>query len=298
MAKKYTKHMMLSNSIIESDKFLDLPLSTRFLYIYLNSQADGMGFIANKNAIVRALGLSEEGNDLKALIDAGYIIEFKESGIICIKHWHAHNTDLRNKTTNCIEEFEQLEVGKRTGEYFFKGKVPLIEQKPAYEPKANNNDDDQPGDEDLQPAEELEATEAEDAARTDQPGTASATPENISNDLIPSYEEVERYFEEQNFKDILAKSFYDDLISKNWCDSKGNKIENWKSFAAWNNNNKKKAHEENMKSYQQLKTSQQKPAPKIDEFRNKSQEQPAGQHGGYDILEDSEEIFADHNGFC
>lgn len=293
--KQYTKHRMFSYDVIGSDKFMfSLSDKAKCLYFYMNMEADNAGFVVNKRVIMKQLDANED--DLQELIDAGYILTFENSDAICIKHWKANNNNLRNSNTNCVTEFDQLEEGKRTGEYFFKGQMPAAEQKPAYEPKANNNDDDQPGDEDLQPIEEPEATEA--AARPDQPGTASTTPENISNDLIPSFEEVERYFEEQNFKDILAKSFYDDLISKNWCDSKGNKIENWKSFAAWNNNNKKKAHEENMKSYQQLKTSQQKPAPKIDEFRNKSQEQPAGQQGGYDIFKDSEEIFADHNGFC
>lgn len=281
---------MLSNTIIESDKFLDLPLSTRFLYIYLNSQADGMGFITNKKAIIRTLGLDENGNDLQTLIDAGYIIEFKQSGVICIKHWHAHNTDLRKKTTDCCEEFEQLEVGKRTGEYFFKGNVPEIEQKPAYEPKIKMIDEEELTESQEQPEAEEEAAEAAE--------TISA-----ADDLTPTFEEVEKYFDEQRFEHITAKAFYDEMEAQKWCDSKGEKIKNWQGFAAWNNKQKEKAFEESMKSYQQLKTGKKEPAPKIDDFKNSRQEQPAEKISGYDASEDVEEfmqslINADHNGFC
>lgn len=281
---------MLSNTIIESDKFLDLPLSTRFLYIYLNSQADGMGFISNKKAIIRTLGLDENGNDLQTLIDAGYIIEFKQSGVICIKHWHAHNTDLRKKTTDCCEEFEQLEVGKRTGEYFFKGNVPEIEQKPAYEPKIKMIDEEELTESQEQPEAEEEAAEVAE--------TISA-----ADDLTPTFEEVEKYFDEQRFEHITAKAFYDEMEAQKWCDSKGEKIKNWQGFAAWNNKQKEKAFEESMKSYQQLKTGKKEPAPKIDDFKNSRQEQPAEKISGYDASEDVEEFMqslmnADHNGFC
>lgn len=281
---------MLSNTIIESDKFLDLPYSTRFLYIYLNSQADGMGFITNKKAIIRTLGLDENGNDLQTLIDAGYIIEFKQSSVICIKHWHSHNTNLKKKTTDCCEEFEQLEVGKRTGEYFFKGDVPEIEQKPAYEPKTEMIDEeDLPEYQEQQEAEE----EAAEAAKTI----------SAADDLTPTFEEVEKYFDEQRFEHITAKAFYDEMEAQKWCDSKGEKIKNWQGFAAWNNKQKEKAFEESMKSYQQLKTGKKEPAPKIDDFKNSRQEQPAEKISGYDASEDVEEFMqslmnADHNGFC
>lgn len=275
---------MLSNTIIESDKFLDLPLSTRFLYIYLNSQADGMGFISNKKAIIRTLGLDENGNDLQTLIDAGYIIEFKQSGVICIKHWHAHNTDLRKKTTDCCEEFEQLEVGKRTGEYFFKGNVPEIEQKPAYEPKIKMIDE-----EDL--PEYQEQQEVEEAA---------AAPEIISvdDDLIPSYEEVKKFFEENNFK-LKPEEFYSEMERKKWFDSKGEKVKSWQRFAA--RNNKRIVEEElqaNIETFHQIKPPKKEHTPTIEDFSNSSASQESSQQGGYDILEDSEEIFADHNGFC
>ena len=243
--KKYTKHMMLSNTIIESDKFLDLPYSTRFLYIYLNSQADGMGFITNKKAIIRTLGLDENGNDLQTLIDAGYIIEFKQSSVICIKHWHSHNTNLQKKTTDCCEEFEQLEVGKRTGEYFFKGNVPEIEQKPAYEPKTKKIDE-----EDL--PEYQEQQEAEEASRPDQQ-PASAETTNKNDDFIgPTIDEVRRYFGEQNLYFYDWKDFFEEFNAKDWKLSNGERIKSWKSLAKsmnkkradFYNQNKKSDHEE------------------------------------------------------
>lgn len=280
--------MMLSNTIIESDKFLDLPVSTRFLYIFLNSQADGMGFITNKKAIIRTLGLDENGNDLQALIDAGYIIEFKQSGVICIKHWHAHNTDLRKKTTDCCEEFEQLEVGKRTGEYFFKGNVPEIEQKPAYEPKIKMIDEEEP-------AEDQEQQPAIDASRPDQQEGG----ETIESEY--TLEDVKRIIEEENLKNINAEEFFEEWKRKNWRtnNGKGEQIRSLSAFMkALSKQESDKRFNAAAKEYQRLKPNKHGQTPAIEDLGKATSDQPAeALKGGYDMLEDADYIFADHNGF-
>ena len=281
--KKYTKHMMLSNSIIESDKFLDLPLSTRFLYIYLNSQADGMGFIVNKKAIVRTLGLDEEGNDYQLLIDAGLLIEFKQSGVICIKHWHSHNTDLRKKTTDCAEEFEQLEVGQRTGEYFFKGNVPEIEQKPAYEPKAKEDAGTEKNETDQ--AEEQTAAEELAAALPDQQGAA------VIDDFVrPTVEEVRQYFGEQNLYFYDWKDFFDEFSGKDWKLSNGERIKSWKNLAKSMNKKQEDFYNQNKKSdHVEAKASKQEQKPTTTGFKSSASDQPAEEiKGGYDALEDAD----------
>ena len=100
---------MFTQKIIDSDPFLDMPLSTQALYFHLNMRADDDGFINNPKRIQRTIGASDD--DLKLLIAKRFVICF-ESGVIVIKHWRMHNTlrkDRYNPTTY-QEELALLEV--------------------------------------------------------------------------------------------------------------------------------------------------------------------------------------------
>lgn len=79
---------MFAKTIIDSDAFLDMPLSTQSLYFHLSMRADDDGFINNPKKIQRVIGASED--DLRILIGKRFIIPF-ESGIVVIKHWKIHN---------------------------------------------------------------------------------------------------------------------------------------------------------------------------------------------------------------
>lgn len=79
---------MFAKTIIDSDAFLDMSLTTQALYFHLSMRADDEGFINNPKKIQRMIGASED--DLKLLIAKNFIIPF-ESGIVVIKHWKIHN---------------------------------------------------------------------------------------------------------------------------------------------------------------------------------------------------------------
>lgn len=79
---------MFSLTIIDSDTFLDLPLSSQALYFHLSMRADDDGFINNPKRIQRSIGCNDR--DLQVLIDNDFVIPFN-SGIIVIKHWRMHN---------------------------------------------------------------------------------------------------------------------------------------------------------------------------------------------------------------
>ena len=102
---------MFAKTIIDSDAFLDMPLSTQSLYFHLSMRADDDGFINNPRKIQRMVGASED--DLKLLIAKNFIIPF-ESGIVVIKHWKIHNyiQSDRYKPTVYAEEKEMLELKK------------------------------------------------------------------------------------------------------------------------------------------------------------------------------------------
>jgi hypothetical protein len=102
---------MFAKTIIDSDAFLDMPLSTQSLYFHLSMRADDDGFINNPKKIQRMIGASDD--DLKLLIAKNFIIPF-ESGIVVIKHWKIHNyiQSDRYKPTVYQEERELLEMKK------------------------------------------------------------------------------------------------------------------------------------------------------------------------------------------
>ena len=79
---------MFAKTIIDSDAFLDMPLSTQALYFHLSMRADDDGFINNPRKIQRMVGGSDD--DMKVLIAKRFIIPF-DSGIVVIKHWKIHN---------------------------------------------------------------------------------------------------------------------------------------------------------------------------------------------------------------
>lgn len=100
---------MFAKTIIDSDAFLDMPLSSQALYFHLSMRADDDGFINNPKKIQRIIGASDD--DLKLLIAKNFIIPF-ESGIVVIKHWRIHNyiRNDRYKSTVYEEEKSMLVV--------------------------------------------------------------------------------------------------------------------------------------------------------------------------------------------
>jgi hypothetical protein len=79
---------MFAKTIIDSDSFLDMPLSTQALYFHLSMRADDDGFINNPKKIMRMIGASQ--NEMELLMVKKFLITF-ENGVVVIKHWKIHN---------------------------------------------------------------------------------------------------------------------------------------------------------------------------------------------------------------
>lgn len=103
---------MFAKAIIDSDIFLDMPLSTQALYFHLAMRADDEGFVNNPKKIQKMIGASDD--DVKILIMKRYILTF-ESGIIVIKHWKIHNyiQNDRFKPTSYVEEKSTLTLDEK-----------------------------------------------------------------------------------------------------------------------------------------------------------------------------------------
>lgn len=108
---------MFAKTIIDSDAFLDMPLSTQCLYFHLNMRADDEGFINSPKKIMRMIGASDD--DLKVLITKKFIIPF-ESGVVVIKHWKIHNYIRKDRLVETVYQEEKKQLfEKENGSYSF-----------------------------------------------------------------------------------------------------------------------------------------------------------------------------------
>lgn len=111
---------MFAKTIIDSDLFLDMPVTAQLLYFHLCMRADDDGFINNPKRIMRDVRCSDD--DMKMLIAKDYVIPF-ESGVIVIKHWRLHNYIQKDRykpslcdeknllTTNKNKVYERMDTG-------------------------------------------------------------------------------------------------------------------------------------------------------------------------------------------
>jgi hypothetical protein len=98
---------MFSLQIVDTDAFLEMPMSSQLLYFHLAMRADDEGFVGNPKRVIKMIGSSED--DFKVLIAKRFLLTF-ESGVVVIKHWLIHNTIRMDRfsPTNYKEEKDSL----------------------------------------------------------------------------------------------------------------------------------------------------------------------------------------------
>nr|DAQ55401.1 MAG TPA: replisome organizer protein [Bacteriophage sp.] len=105
---------MFSLEVCDTDRFMEMPLSTQGLYLQLGLRADDDGFISSPKRIVAMVGGSND--DLKLLIAKGYLIPF-ESGIIVITDWNINNWIRPDRKHNTRFEKEKALLALENGSY-------------------------------------------------------------------------------------------------------------------------------------------------------------------------------------
>lgn len=194
---------MFAKTIIDSDSFLDMPMSTQALYFHLSMRADDDGFINNPKKIQRMIGATED--DLKLLIAKNFIIVF-ESGVIVIKHWKIHNyiRNDRYKPTVYQEEKDQLEL-KDNGTYTLG--IP-------------------------------NGYQMETQVRLGKDSIGKVNNKESKKFVKPTIEDIQDYCLERK-NGINANAFYDFYESKDWMVGK-NKMKDWKAcIRTWEQRDKK-----------------------------------------------------------
>ena len=202
---------MFSKTIIDSDTFLDLPLSTQALYFHLAMRADDDGFVNCPNRIRKMIEASTE--DMERLEDNGYTISF-ESGIVAIVHWHQHNTikNDRYKPTVYQSEKSRLEVTEAKVYRL----ADCIQSGTRADPDRNQSGSKLDTQISIAKTREEDDSLPEDAGKTTTKGF-----------VPPSLEEVSAYCSEKGYP-IEASAFHDFYESNGWMVGK-NKMKDWRA---------------------------------------------------------------------
>lgn len=118
---------MFSLKMVDSDLFLDMPLSSQCLYFHLSMRADDDGFVNNPKKIIKIIGANED--DLKILIAKGFVIVF-ERGIIVITHWKINNFIRKDRYKPTLYENEVQSLSQtKNGMYIKEVGCHLVDQR-------------------------------------------------------------------------------------------------------------------------------------------------------------------------
>jgi len=138
---------MFDKAIIDTEKFMDLPLSSKAIYFLLGMEADDEGFVSPKK-ILRIHG----GNDdeIKILIAKGLLIPF-ESGVVVITDWHDNNwlDSRRTRPTQYQAEKKKLYL-TRNRKYVLSNSLARIEESRIEEKRIKAFEKEEPTEEERQ----------------------------------------------------------------------------------------------------------------------------------------------------
>lgn len=195
---------MFDKRITDSDRFIDLPNSTKALYFMAGMSADDRGFFQPRR-LQKECGFTDD--DYKILIAKNYFKTF-ESGVMVITDWNKNNYLDTNRLTETeyVDELKMLQV--INGRYELTADTLMLNQcLTDVKPTFNQNSI-----------------------------VESSIEENrVGKNKTPSLEDIQNYIIEKGLN-VDAKKFFDYFATGNWIDSKGNKVKNWKQkLLTWNN---------------------------------------------------------------
>lgn len=226
---------MFAKTIIDSDAFLDMPVTARLLYYDLGMRADDDGFVNSPKKTMRITGASSD--DMNILIMRKFIIPF-DSGVVVIKHWRIHNY-IRKDTyveTKYKDEKEQLTLDENNA--YTTKKMQLLQLRDEFvdEPSTQvrlgkdsigkDRIEKNIGDA-IAPHTQVETVIQEKNSET-------AARKKRKQFIKPTVEEIEKFAHEYNLTKLDPQYFYDYYESNGWMVGK-NHMKDWKATAKnWN----------------------------------------------------------------
>lgn len=127
---------MFDKAIIDTDKFMDLSLTSKAIYFLLGMEADDEGFVSYKK-VMRIHGGNED--DVKVLVAKNFLILFP-SGVVVITDWNRNNYLDKNriKETEYQKEKKDLVLTKK-GKYELNIGLTSIEENSIEESRVEEN---------------------------------------------------------------------------------------------------------------------------------------------------------------
>ena len=251
---------MFRLDVLETDAFMEMPLTTQALYFWLGLKADDDGFVGNPNMVTRNVGASSD--DLKLLIAKRFLIQFAD-GVVVVKHWRMHNTLSVNryKETKYLSD-KSLLLLQENKAYSLNSGTPLDDRRLTEmgkrqigidEQKTNNRrtKDEQKTNTDIDIGIDIDLDKDIDINPLCIPplqGEESEKEPQIEKSkrkytrkpfVPPTLSDIENYAREANLN-VDPQAFYDYFTAPNdagqtWIDSEGKPVRNWKQkMQTWN----------------------------------------------------------------
>jgi hypothetical protein len=198
---------MFDKRVIDTDKFADLPNTSKALYFMAGIEADDRGFFQPRR-LQKEYGFTDD--DYKILIAKRYFICF-ESGVMVITDWNKNNwLDTRRITeTEYIDELNLLKLVNNKYELNTTDKPCLADAKPMLSQYS------------------IEENSIEENSIVQNSILESKSSTKTKKFIPPTLDEIKEYCIKRN-NNIDPKVFYDYYNTGNWIDAKGNKVKNWK----------------------------------------------------------------------
>lgn len=109
------RRRMFSLDVVDSDQFIDLPITTRLLYYELGMRADDDGFVGNPKKVTKIAECTEK--DLKILNEKEFIYFF-DSGVLVIRHWNMNNQIRHDRYNQTCYIAEKNKLYKENNVYY------------------------------------------------------------------------------------------------------------------------------------------------------------------------------------
>lgn len=201
---------MFAKTIIDSDAFIDMPISARLLYYDLSMRADDDGFVNAPKKIMKFVGASND--DMNILIARKFVIAF-DNGVVVIKHWRIHNY-IRKDTYNETPYLEQKALLE-------------LDEKNAYRL--------------IQEPSQLPVDETLTQVRLGKVSIGNIKENNTKEKKFsrPRLEELQAYIDEKGLN-VNAQNFFDYYESNGWKVGR-NAMKDWKAtLRRWSSTNQTK----------------------------------------------------------
>lgn len=213
---------MFSLAVVDTDRFMDMPVSTQALYFHLGMHGDDDGFVASPRKIARSAGCNDD--DLRLLAQKQYIIPF-ESGVVVVVDWNVNNTLKNDRYKPTIYQSEKALLTKAPG-----GRYVEIDASAAAQIPTGSNMEPDRNQTGIKLEPQLNLTEQNITEhRVGKAPKPPITPQKQKKRFVPpSFDDVRAYCTERG-NQVDPQRFVDFYTANGWTQGRGKPIKDWQA---------------------------------------------------------------------